>query len=224
MKKSVKSRLTGVSMLFAVVPALVFAFLLVVTSARLMEIALPSGGVTRLFLKPGGSLLVLPSFAAAFTVLLGLPMLALARKKPNLWLVLDLLALAGVGYVSGEACYFYYHDGATYHALVTAVMTVTCLVAFVLAVAALCCKSNKQSVACTSQAEPQQEPHQVIDDTVQQDAVANESPSVQDDAQQPQQLDVVTQRQLARLKTLLDKGAINQSQYEKLVDQFTNNK
>lgn len=46
------------------------------------------------------------------------------------------------------------------------------------------------------------------------------SPVVQEEAQPSE----ATQRQLARLKTLLDKGVINQSQYEKLVDQFTNNK
>ena len=233
MKKSnCKKRLTAVAVLFAVIASLGFAVVPIVVYGQLFELELPKIAVTSWIFTTIGKMFFPVVCALMFAILLVFSVLAVARKKSAAFIVIDILLLAATTVFFGALTYGYYQMERYLYAMVCAGLTICAFVAFVLSFAALCCK-GKQHEAVEEQAKVAVQ--QDVADEVQETSGEQAQELAQCDCDEPcqqaadcveeaAQPNEVTQRQLARLKTLLDKGVINQSQYEKLVDQFTNNK
>ena len=216
MKKSnSKKRILAVAGMFATLAALGFAYVGVVVVSGWVDFMLPGGGLTSLILNEQTAMLFGPACCALFTLMLIVALWTASRAKAFPILV-NILILAGVGYVYADATYYYYLANMQIYAIVVAVLTLFVAIAWLLNFVALFFK-NKPCNVTNEPISQQQEP---TEETEVQQAEAQEQPA-QENQDEPT-YDAVTQRQLARLQTLLDKGVINQNQYEKLVAQFTN--
>ena len=238
-KPNCKGRLLGIAGMFIAIATLGFAYASIAVASGWFPFKLPGSGLTNIFKDEKIAALFVPACSFVFTLVDAVALWAASRKK-TFPVLLSILLLAGVGFVYAELTYNYYLVQLQTYAIVTAVLTVLVAVAFLLSLVALFVKATA-AAAVQEPAQAQQDEavaEEVIEETAEEvatqqstDEPAQElaqcdescqqpSPVVQEEAQQSE----VTLRQLARLKSLLDKGVINQSQYEKLVDQFTNNK
>lgn len=240
MKKSnCKGRLLGIAGMCIAIATLGFAYASIAVASGWFPFKLPGSGLTNIFMDEKIAALFVPACAFVFTLVDAVALWAASRKK-TFPVLLSILLLAGVGFVYAELTYNYYLVQLQTYSIVTAVLTVLVAIAFLLSLGALFVKAPAVAAAQVP-AQPQQDEavaEEVVEETAQEvatqestDEPAQELAQCDEPCQQPSQvaqeevqLSEATQRQLARLKTLLDKGVINQSQYEKLVDQFTNNK
>lgn len=238
-KANCKGRLLGIAGMFIAIAALGFVYASIAVASGWFPFKLPGSGLTNIFMDEKIAALFVPACAFVFTLVDAVALWAASRKK-TFPVLLSILLLAGVGFVYAELTYNYYLVQLQTYAIVTAVLTVLVAIAFLLSLVALFVKAPA-TPAAQEPAQAQQDEavaEEVIEETAQEvatqeatDEPAQELAQCDEPCQQPSpvaqeeaQPSEATQRQLARLKTLLDKGVINQSQYEKLVDQFTNNK
>ena len=233
MKKSnCKGRLLGIAGMFIAIATLGFDYASIAVASGWFPFKLPGSGLTNIFMDEKIAALFVPACGFVFTLVDAVALWAASRKK-TFPVLLSILLLAGVGFVYAELTYNYYLVQLQTYAIVTAVLTVLVAIAFLLSLVALFVKAPA-AAAVQEPAQAQQdeavaeEVEKPVDQPTQPQEVApTESNQQQDEEvanQDEQAADAVTQRQLARLQTLLNKGVINQSQYEKLVAQFTNNK
>ena len=247
MKKSnCKGRLLGIAGMCIAIATLGFAYASIAVASGWFPFKLPGSGLTNIFMDEKIAALFVPACSLVFTLVDAVALWAASRKK-TFPVLLSILLLAGVGFVYAELTYNYYLVQLQTYSIVTAVLTVLVAIAFLLSLVALFVKAPAEATAQVP-AQPQQDDQdqqvasaqagevaeEVVAEEVTQEiaheVVAEEvveevekQPEQQSETQPAQPaVDAVTQRQLARLKTLLDKGVINQSQYDKLVEQFTN--
>lgn len=241
MKKSnCKGRLLGIAGMFIAIATLGFAYASIAVASGWFPFKLPGSGLTNIFMDEKIAALFVPACSFVFTLVDAVALWAASRKK-TFPVLLSILLLAGVGFVYAELTYNYYLVQLQTYAIVTAVLTVLVAIAFLLSLVALFVKAPA-AAAVQEPAQAQQDEavaEEVIEETAEEVAAqeSTDEPAqelaqcdcdepcqqVADCVEESAQQSEVTLRQLARLKSLLDKGVINQSQYEKLVDQFTNN-
>ena len=244
MKKSnCKGRLLGIAGMCIAIATLGFAYASIAVASGWFPFKLPGSGLTNIFMDEKIAALFVPACSFVFTLVDAVALWAASRKK-TFQVLLSILLLAGVGFVYAELTYNYYLVQLQTYFIVTAVLTVLVAIAFLLSLVALFVKAPATPAAQVP-AQPQQDDQdqqvvsaqageEVVEEVVAEEVtqeIAHEEVAEEVENQPEQQsetqpaqpaVDAVTQRQLARLKALLDKGVINQSQYDKLVEQFTN--
>ena len=228
-KRNCKNRLMGVAIAISMLVALGLLGVVAVLTLELINFVWPTTGLATFFKDGIGSALCMPILSVVATLLMLFAIFAYPRKSNSAWVALNILLLAGVTFVLGEVAYRYYLDAQNFYAICSALLTLLAFVSFVLNFVALFVKPAKPVEETSDQLvnETQPELQPVVEEVIEPTPVVEEvAPAVADQpaVEQPiKPVDAVTQRQLARLKTLLEKGVINQNQYEKLVEQFTNN-
>ncbi len=219
MKKSnCKRRLVAAAGLFGRLASLGYALVPIVVYGQLFELELPKIAITKWVFTALGRMLFPVACANMFTMLLVFMVLAATRKNNTAFIVVDHILLAVTTAFFAALTYGYYKMELSIYTYVSAGLTICAFVAFVLNFVALRCK-DRPAKACAEECQSTETDTQPLPQSVEEQAQQPEPQ--QEDATEPA-VDAVTQRQLARLQTLLDKGVINQNQYEKLVAQFTN--